>query len=71
MELFGVGTTELVVIMLLAAIVLGPERLVRTARQAGEFIREAKAYINSFSDELKTELDVLDDLKKIKEDLPH
>jgi len=69
MDLFGVGTTELVVILLLAAIVLGPERLARTARELGKFTRNAKAYIGSFSEELKGELDVLDDLKKVKEDL--
>ena len=69
MDLFGVGTTELVVILLLAAIVLGPERLARTARELGKFTRNAKAYIGSFSEELKGELNVLDDLKKVKEDL--
>jgi sec-independent protein translocase protein TatB len=69
MELFGVGTTELVVVLLLAAIVLGPERLARTARELGKFTRNARAYLTSFSDELKGELDVLDDLKKVEEDL--
>jgi sec-independent protein translocase protein TatB len=69
MDLFGIGTTELVVILLLAAIVLGPERLARTARELGKFTRNAKAYIGSFSEELKGELDVLDDLKKVKEDM--
>lgn len=69
MELFGVGSTEIVVILLLAAIVLGPERLARVARELGKFVRNAKAYFASFSDELKEELDVLDDLRKIEKDL--
>lgn len=69
MDIFGIGTNELIVITLLAAIVLGPERLVRSARELGKFLRNAKAYVGSFSDELKNELDVLDDLKKIEEDL--
>ncbi len=69
MDIFGVGTNELVVLLLLAAIVLGPERLARTARDLGKFIRDAKAYIGSFSDELKTELNVLDEIKKVEEDL--
>jgi len=69
MDLFGVGTNELIVLVLLASIVLGPERLVRSARELGKFIRNAKAYLGSFSDELKNELDVLDDLKKVEEDL--
>ena len=69
MDLFGIGTNELVVIFLLAAIVLGPERLARMAREAGKLIRNLKAYFSSLSDELKTELDVLDDLKKTKDEL--
>jgi len=69
MDLFGVGTNELIVLVLLASIVLGPERLVRSSRELGKFIRNAKAYLGSFSDELKNELDVLDDLKKVEEDL--
>lgn len=69
MDIFGVGTNELIVLMLLAAIVLGPERLVRTAREVGKFIHNAKAYLGSFSDELKNELDVMDDLKKVREEL--
>jgi Sec-independent protein translocase protein TatA len=55
--------------MLLAVIVLGPSRLVKTAREAGRLVRDLKAYFHTFSDELKTELDVLDDLKDIRRDL--
>lgn len=69
MDFFGIGTNELLVILLLAAIVLGPERLARTAREIGKLVRNLKAYFGSLSDELKTELDVLDDLKKAKDDL--
>lgn len=69
MDVFGIGTNELLVILLLAGIVLGPERLARTAREIGKLVRNVKAYLASFSDELKTELDVLDDLKKIKDDV--
>jgi Tat protein translocase TatB subunit len=68
-SIFGIGMNELVIIFLLAAIVLGPERLVRVAREAGKFIRNLKAYFSSFTDELKTELDVLDEIKNIKNDL--
>jgi sec-independent protein translocase protein TatB len=69
MDIFGIGGNELIVILLLAAIVLGPERLARTAREAGKFIRNVKNYFTSLSGELKSELDVLDDLEKIKKDL--
>ncbi len=68
-NIFGIGTNELVVIFLLAAIVLGPERVARVAREAGKFIRNLKAYFLSLTDELKTELDILDDLKKVKNEV--
>ena len=68
-NIFGIGMNELIVIFLLAAIVLGPERLARVAREAGKLIRNLKAYFSSLSGELKTELDILDDLKKVKNDL--
>jgi sec-independent protein translocase protein TatB len=69
MDVFGIGTNELVVILLLAAIVLGPERLARSAREIGKLVRDVKAYLGSFSDELKTELNILDELDKVKKDL--
>jgi len=69
MDIFGIGGNELIVILLLAAIVLGPERLARSAREIGKFIKNVKAYFSSLSSELKSELDVLDDLEKVKTDL--
>ena len=67
--IFGIGGGELVVVILLAAIVLGPERLARVAREIGKFVKNAKAYFATLSGELKAELDVLDELQKVKKDL--
>lgn len=69
MDIFGIGGNELIVILLLAAIVLGPERLARSAREIGKFVKNVKAYFSSLSSELKSELDVLDELEKVKKDL--
>jgi sec-independent protein translocase protein TatB len=69
MEMFGIGTTELIVIGLLAMIVLGPERLARTAREAGKLVRNIKAYFSTLTDELKTEIDLLDELNEVKRDI--
>lgn len=69
MDIFGIGGNELIVIALLAAIVLGPERLARSAREIGKFVKNAKAYFTSLSSELKAELDVLDDLEKVTKSL--
>ena len=71
MDIFGIGTNELLVIMLLAVIVLGPERLARVAREAGKLMRNLKAYFGSLNDELKSELDVLDELRDVKREIDH
>lgn len=68
-NIFGIGGNELIVIVILAIIVLGPERVARSAREIGKLVRNLKAYFSSLSSELKTELDVLDDIKQIKKDL--
>jgi Tat protein translocase TatB subunit len=69
-NIFGIGMNELIVIFVLAGIVLGPERIARVAREAGKFIRNLKGYFASLTGELKSELDVLDDTRKVKEDAP-
>lgn len=69
MEILNIGGPELIVLMLLGVIVLGPERLARVAREAGKLVRNLKAYFQSFSGELKNELDILDELKEIKRDI--
>ena len=68
-SILGIGMNELIIIFLLAAIVLGPERLVRMGREAGKLTRNLKAYFSSLTDELKSELDVLDEIKKVRDDL--
>jgi len=67
--IFGIGGSELVVILLLAGIILGPERLARSAREIGKFVKNVKDYFSTLSGELKAELDVLDELQKVKKDL--
>ena len=67
--IFGIGGSELIVILLLAGIVLGPERLARAAREIGKRVRNVKSYFSALSSELKVELDVLDELQKVKKDL--
>lgn len=68
-NIMGIGSSELIIILVLAAIILGPERLARTARELGKFIRNVKNYFNSLSGELKAELDVLDEVNKLKEEI--
>jgi sec-independent protein translocase protein TatB len=67
--IFGIGGSELLVILLLAGIILGPERLARAAREIGKLVRNVKGYFSALSSELKVELDVLDELQKVKKDM--
>lgn len=69
MDIFGIGGNELIVIILLAAIILGPERLARSAQEIGKFVKNVKAYFSSLSTELRAELDVLDEMEKVKKDI--
>lgn len=69
MDIFGVGGNELLIIFVLAVVILGPERLVRTAREMGKHVHNFKAYFRSLTDELKTEIDLMDELKEVKRDL--
>jgi Tat protein translocase TatB subunit len=64
MDFLGFGGSEILVILLLAGIVLGPERLARTARELGKLARNLKAYFGSLNEELKSELDFLDEVSK-------
>ena len=68
-SILGIGGNELIVILVLAAVILGPERLARAAREIGKFVRNAKAYFSSLSSELKAELDILDEVEKVKSEL--
>ena len=45
MDFFGIGNLELVVILLVALLVLGPERMLEMARTVGKFWREAQRTI--------------------------
>lgn len=69
MELFGIGTTEFIVVVLLAAIILGPHRLAITAREVGKLIRNLKNYFRALSDDLGRELDILSELKDVEREL--
>ena len=54
--MFGVGLPELVVIMVVAIFVFGPDRLPEFARQAAQFIRRAKQLADGARDQLRDEL---------------
>lgn len=70
--MFGsIGMTELIVIMVVALIVIGPKRLPELARTLGkalgDFKRATSDFQNSFSMEDDYDLDVLDEETKEKD----
>ena len=52
---------ELIVVMLVAMLVLGPSRMVETARTVGKFWRQAQTALRELADEATITLDVDDD----------
>jgi sec-independent protein translocase protein TatB len=61
MSFLGVGPAELLVIMVIALLVVGPERLPRLAADIARTIREIRAYTASVAGEFNQ---VLQDLEK-------
>jgi Tat protein translocase TatB subunit len=57
---FGIGFGELLVILLVALVVVGPAGLPKAARGLGKIVRAAKQAVGELSDEL----DIEDELKE-------
>jgi Tat protein translocase TatB subunit len=49
----NIGGAEVFVVLLLALLVLGPERLPKAARQAGNFIRQVRSISTGFQNEIR------------------
>jgi Tat protein translocase TatB subunit len=55
---FNVGGGELIVILLIALVVLGPDKLPNAARQAGKYLNEFRRMSAGFQDEFRSAMDV-------------
>lgn len=51
--MFNVGTGELLVILFVALVVLGPEKLADSARKLGNFVGEARRMSQGFQDDVR------------------
>jgi sec-independent protein translocase protein TatB len=53
---FGVGLPEMMVIIVVAVIVFGPDRLPDFARQAGRLVRQVRQFTQAARDDIRSEL---------------
>jgi Tat protein translocase TatB subunit len=63
--MFGIGTPELLVILVVALIVLGPERLPEIARALGKGLAELRRATSGLTDELQNARIMLEDEVKV------
>ena len=63
--MFGIDFTELLVIMVVALIVIGPEHLPKVARTAGHPWGRAQRYVNGIKTDIAREMEV-EELRKIQ-----
>ncbi|MBW8750673.1 MAG: twin-arginine translocase TatA/TatE family subunit [Propionibacteriales bacterium] len=54
--MFGVGLPEVAVILVVAVVVFGPDRLPEYARQAGRMVRQLRRFAQSAQQDLRDEL---------------
>ena len=63
--MFNLGGGEIIVIMVIALIVLGPQRLPDAARQIGKTMSELRRLSTGFQDEVRSALDTADDPNQV------
>ena len=63
--MFDVGFSEIVVIAVVALIVIGPERLPRTARMLGHLFGRLQRYVSEVKADISREME-LDELRKLQ-----
>jgi sec-independent protein translocase protein TatB len=66
MDFFNVGGPELIVILILAGIVMGPERIGQAARWLGKVTAQLQRISRGFALQLRNELDTIDQGGELK-----
>jgi sec-independent protein translocase protein TatB len=63
--MFDIGFTEMVIIAVVALVVLGPERLPKVAKQAGEWLGKLQRYVNDVKSDISRQVE-LEELRKMQ-----
>jgi sec-independent protein translocase protein TatB len=66
--MFDIGFSEIVVIGVVALIVIGPERLPKTARMLGHLFGRLQRYVNEVKADISREME-LDELRRMKREV--
>jgi sec-independent protein translocase protein TatB len=66
--MFDVGFSEIVVIAVVALIVIGPERLPKTARMLGHLFGRLQRYVNDVKADISREME-LDELRRLQREV--
>ncbi len=59
MEFLGIGLPEVILVLIIAVIVVGPKRLPEVAIQLARAIRQLRGYATDVTSQMRTELDEL------------
>lgn len=66
--MFDIGPAEILVVIVVAVIVFGPDKLPEFARQAGRFVRTARRMMDDAKSDLAAEMgDDFESLKELRE----
>ena len=63
--MFDIGFTEMIIIAVVALVVLGPERLPKVARQAGQWMGKLRRYVDDVKSDINRQME-LDELRKLQ-----
>ena len=66
--MFDIGFSEMVIIAVVALVVLGPERLPRVARQAGQWMGKLQRYVSDVKSDINRQME-LDELRKLQSEV--
>jgi sec-independent protein translocase protein TatB len=70
MNFYGVGLPEIILILVLTLIVVGPQRLPELAAQLARLVRQTRRYAGQITSQLKYEMgDVTQDYEALRQEL--